>query len=1039
MTVQISKIIDEHLRFARRPSSHVSKQILLSDLLKKLFNIGLEDIFLGIEKDLKSSVKGFRGKTDLLYQNIIFEVKRNLDIELQDGERQLKKYFQALHESNPSLKHVGLITDCVNFIEYVPVIKNDEVADVRRIGKINLEESNYNDSTLWLDAILFSKSKIFPRAEDLKFRFGLESPTYNFVLDELENAWEKIRDMSSQKIKLELWKKNMEIVYGRKPTDRSFLDQTFLVLLVKLLVYLRIHRLDKSKEYRVFDALTGKYFKDFGISNLVEEGYYSWVIDDEVYCELEPTFDILLRQLMRYEISQINEDLFKEIYQEIVRKEDRHRLGEYYTPEWLAELTLIKAIESHYTKFPDVTPSILDPACGSGTFLTNAIHILKKKLKKRKSRAHLEKVLATIRNNVVGADINPLAVYIARANYIFALGELLAFKKDVLTIPVYVADTFQLTNIENLRDVQKGVYGVNADGEQLSIPYSVLKNPKKYEHVINQFEKIVTNYKNEKHVKGKASVYFRHTLAFSEREIDILNKTLKNLLKLIDEGRDSIWIFILSNDLAPWIFKQRKFDLLVGNPPWIAMRFMENEDYQEYLKLKAFEYQLIDQSKIQLFSNMEMATVFFNNALDLYLKENGTIAFVMPRSIITGAMQHDQFREFRIPKMRLTQILDFENIKPLFNVPSCTIICVNGEATSYPVPILEFAGTFESKNLSLNEASKCFVSKEGTYSPPILKGKRSPYYDKFKMGARLAPRPFWFIDFVVHPILSINPIEPKIKTTEKSQKQAKGNWKKVSLQGVVESRYIYSTLLSKDLLPFGYTDVRPVFVPAQARKNTFQLLSVSDLKQVDSLNASNWLNNVESLWKQFGSKKSEKNFPSVLDRVNYQNLLSLQNPSKRFILLYVASGTYIVSSVIDRKKISEFKVDQISIEPTEFIVESKTWFLESNNEDELHYLCSILNSKVLSKNVNKLQTRGLWGARDIHRRPFLFNIPNFEEHNEKHLKLVGISKSIHSMVSKIKKTGKPMGTSAQRRRIQKVFFNEFKEIDNLVKEILNIE
>ena len=1039
MNIQIPKVIEEHLRFARIAPSHVSKQILLSDLLKNLFNIGLEDIILGIEKDLKSSVKGFRGKTDLLYQNIIFEVKRKLDLELEDGEKQLKKYFQALHESNPNLKHIGLITDCINFIEYVPVIKNDEVTGIRRIGAINLEEINHNDSVLWLDAILFSKTKIFPKAEDFKFRFGLESPTYNIVLDELEIAWEKIKDMESSKIKIELWKKNMEIVYGRKPTGRSFLDQTFLVLLVKLLVYLRIHMLDESKELNVSDALTGKYFKDFGISNLVEEGYYSWVLDEKVYYDLEKTFKILLRQLMRYEISQINEDLFKEIYQEIVRKEDRHRLGEYYTPEWLAELTLLKAIEKHNTKYSDKIPSILDPACGSGTFLTNAIHILKKKLKKRKARAHLEKVLTTIRNNVVGVDINPLAVYIARANYIFALGDLLAFKKDIFTIPVYVADTFQLTNIENLDEVKNGVYEINADGEKLSIPYSVLKNQKKYEHTINQFEKIVTNYRNKERVEGKPSVYFRHTLIFTQREIEILNDTLKNLLKLIDEGRNSIWIFILSNDLAPWIFKQRKFDILIGNPPWIAMRFMENEDYQEYLKSKAFQYELIDQSKIQLFSNMEMATVFFNNSVDLYLKKHGTIAFVMPRSIITGAMQHNQFREFRKPTLKLNQILDFEKVKPLFNVPSCTIICTNGRETSYPVPILKFEGIIESKNMSLDKTLKHIVSKEGSYSPPILKGERSPYYDKFKMGSRLAPRPFWFIDFVVHPILRINPKAPNIKTTEKSRKQAKGNWKKVDLHGIVESEYIYATLLSKDLLPFGYTKIRPVFVPTEPTKNSFNLLSVSDLQHAGSMYASKWLNNVESFWKEYGSKKSEKNFPSVLDRVDYQNLLSLQNPSKRFILLYVASGTYIVSSVIDRTKISEFKMDHISIKPTEFIVESKTWFLESNNENEVHYLCSILNSKVLSENVNRLQTRGLWGARDIHRRPFLFNIPLFQEDDENHLRLAEISKATHSMVSKIKKTGTHKGISGKRRRIQKVFFKEFKEIDKLVKDILNIQ
>jgi hypothetical protein len=44
-------------------------------------------------------------------------------------------------------------------------------------------------------------------------------------------------------------------------------------------------------------------------------------------------------------LEDINEDLFKELYQEIVKKADRHRVGEYYTPEWLSKLTLEETLK----------------------------------------------------------------------------------------------------------------------------------------------------------------------------------------------------------------------------------------------------------------------------------------------------------------------------------------------------------------------------------------------------------------------------------------------------------------------------------------------------------------------------------------------------------------------------------------------------------------------------------------------------------------------------------------------------------------------
>ncbi len=1035
MSVDVKGILEEHLRFARRPFSHVSLQFLLSDLLKNLFDVSLEDIVLGLEKDVKSTIKGFRGKMDLLFRNIIFEVKRDLERELEDGEKQLERYFQALQESEPNIRNVGLITDCIRFIQYVPVIKDSEVEGIREISAINLEKDSHRDVVLWLDSILFSKPKISPNADDLKFRFGLGSPTYAYVLQEIEKTWAKIKERESTKIKLRLWNKHMEIVYGKVPTESGFLEQTYLVILVKLIVYVRIRGLANLKGFDAHEALTGEYFRSFGALNLVEEGYYSWILDEEIYAELKPALEALLKEITRYDTTQIDEDLFKEIYQEIVRKEDRHRVGEYYTPEWLAELTLIEALKQHKVVRPSETPSILDPACGSGTFLTNAIRILKEKLSKEDPSQVLETILAKVQ----GADINPLAVYIARANYTFALGDLLAFKKDMISIPIYVADTFQIADIEDIVEAPKRVYEIDADGKPLSIPYSILREHSKFREAIMRLERAVTEYiiKGTNHDTTLIHLEKGNSL-FSQKEINVLRNSLKTLLSLIDEGRDSVWLFMLSNVLAPIIFRQTKFDIIVGNPPWIAMRFIENVSYQEYVKSRVFRFGLMDSSKTQLFSNMEMATVFFSNSADLYLKEGGTIAFVMPRSILTGALQHVQFRKFKHPRLKLMEILDFEDVAPLFNVPSCVILCKKEGESSYPAFLRKFSGSLESRNLRLAEAKHQLNIQESSYAPPILEGQKSPYYFALRMGARLAPRPFWFVDFVSHPILRINPKTPKVKTTEESRRQAKGKWNRVELEGNVEADYIFATLLSKDLLPFGYTEMRPVIVPGEPKRDAFRLLNVANLRGKGSFHVAEWLEKVEMLWKKYRSTKAEKNFPSVLDRVDYQKLFSLQNPSKRYILLYVASGTYIVANVVDRNSIPDFTIDQTTIKPKEFVVESKTWFYESDNENEVHYLCSILNSRALSREVNKLQTRGLWGVRDIHRRPFLFSIPLYKSANKSHKRLAEIGKEAHRMVSKVKKIGKSKGISGKRRKIQKNLFAELKEIDEIVSEILNL-
>ena len=65
-------------------------------------------------------------------------------------------------------------------------------------------------------------------------------------------------------------------------------------------------------------------------------------------------------------------DLFKPLYQNLFPRALRHRLGEYYTPDWLAAHVLDQV---GYTGEPGAR--LLDPACGSGTFLLMALRRVK--------------------------------------------------------------------------------------------------------------------------------------------------------------------------------------------------------------------------------------------------------------------------------------------------------------------------------------------------------------------------------------------------------------------------------------------------------------------------------------------------------------------------------------------------------------------------------------------------------------------------------------------------------------------------------------
>ena len=159
-------------------------------------------------------------------------------------------------------------------------------------------------------------------------------------------------------------------------------------------------------------------------------------------------------------------DLFKPLYQDLFPRPLRRQLGEYYTPDWLAAHVLDQV---GYAGQPD--SRLLDPACGSGTFLVMALRRCERgegRGGEGRGRLHLlgEGLgLRTVEQPhptsprrtdfcslfplplsplpsfpIVGFDLNPLAVITARANYLIAIADLLPTLGRV-EIPVYLYDS----------------------------------------------------------------------------------------------------------------------------------------------------------------------------------------------------------------------------------------------------------------------------------------------------------------------------------------------------------------------------------------------------------------------------------------------------------------------------------------------------------------------------------------------------------------------------------------------------------------------
>jgi type I restriction-modification system DNA methylase subunit len=1031
---------------SRKAKSHSAKQLLFSNLVNEVFSIKPED--LELEVPIFSRVSLVRGRIDTVFGDLIIEFKVSLERELEEARAQLITYLQAYKERYPMRKFIGIATDNLRFVVYSPLIKNDVVIGLNKIEELYLEANELEFLYLWFDSYLFTVGKITPTSADIRRRFGIDSPTYSSFIQELSRMFSRIGFQGPVKVKYSNWQAYLEVVYGDKPSEvELFFNHTYLATLSKLLAYYRISGGRPIPRNEIKNLVYGDLFRRLGIFNFIEEDFFTWFFFKDIY---DYSIDLVFRlsnQLQIYDLNLLNEDILKELYQELVGTEVRHTLGEYYTPDWLAELIL----QDFVTKDP--LGGFLDPACGSGTFLFSTIKLVMPQLKKNGFTD--EQILTHVLEKVVGIDINPLAVVIARTNYLLALKEIIKSRKSSFSIPVYLADSIKIPKLEF--DVGKSVsyYRIDAENMQFGIPEDLARKPVALDSVLEKIRGHSTNY--EKNLQGSVKIYGNSNLlrknildSFkgSLKEIaednikQVLIEDLRTMLDLIDDDKNSIWSYILKNVFRPVTLK-RRFKFVIGNPPWLALQFMMDPSYQKFLKDQTFSYKLIEKNQTHLFPHLELATLFFCKISDTYLEDNGVIGFVMPKSVLS-AMHHRKFIRLHFPSskgnnldLRLETILDLEGVRPLFNIPSCVLVAKKGEITEYPVPMTSFNGFLPSRNEELDNAKHFLKESRSTFTPvtPPEPTDTGYYYTHFFQGATIFPRNFWFVSIQSDPVLGFDPTIPYVKSSKENVTKKPWN---VFLEGNVEADCLYGTIIGGDVLPFGYKRVQPVVMPLIEEGDKLYLMkSKEDALSNGYPNLSEYLGEAESYWKELATSKA-KSF-TVYEWLNYRNKLTNQYLKSPYKVLYVATATFLASCVISKDDPLIYIVtEDFTFGLKGFVAESKTYFYETDNELEAFYLCAILNSKVVDDWIKPMQNKGDWGERDIHKRPLLLPIPKFDPNDSRHGSLGEIGKKCKSIIMSNLEKMQSRSIGRDRSIARKLLVEELNQINDIVVQLIDI-
>ena len=109
------------------------------------------------------------------------------------------------------------------------------------------------------------------------------------------------------------------------PVKRNcFLKHTYLSTFVKLLIHVKITKGIPQNFEEIMPILFGNTFQNAGIMGFMEEDFFMWTNAPVIRKQSGEIFHKLLQEIYVYDLNKINEDVLKELYQELVDPEIRY-------------------------------------------------------------------------------------------------------------------------------------------------------------------------------------------------------------------------------------------------------------------------------------------------------------------------------------------------------------------------------------------------------------------------------------------------------------------------------------------------------------------------------------------------------------------------------------------------------------------------------------------------------------------------------------------------------------------------------------------
>ena len=931
---------------------------------------------------------GNSGRMDLYVHNTCIEFKTDIlrnGVPNPEHVAQLDGYIENLLKAGSGVQN-GILTDGVNYFlrrvgeKQLPLPKQETMRVFNHPEQAHLLRE-------YLHGIISAPAEnVSPTAENLERHFGSESDAFRAGNLLLKDAYEAHRDAPTVAVKRRLWRDLLQVALGKDAatagdeSDWLFIRHTYITSLVAVIMQQQLlGDVTRHAAERPDDLLKGRI--------LAEQSDLHGVIDADLFTwPTEVGESKYLREIARvvtqFDWTQDAKEVAPTLYQNVISQEERKKLGEYYTPRWLAKEITEATVDD------PLNQRALDPACGSGTFIETAVERIISRAGELSATAPLRK----LQENVVGIDIHPVAVQLAKATWVMAAADTIRAARaegmdtdaagGSVSAPIYLGDSMQLRydtgtlaasqSIElETRETLPGHTGPVT----FNIPKELARQQADVDRIISEIAIAMDEGRDAERV------------ADAHRMSDECRESMKAVAALMGElhaaDRNHVWAYYIRNMIRPAVIAEEKVDRIIGNPPWLTYGQSADIIREELRGMSENRYQIWAGGKLA--PHQDIATLFYTRCAELYAKPQAVIGMVLPHSALRSG-QHLKWRsgDYRRKggrnapsiglNLRVREPWDLDNVVPdFFPMPASVVFAeyvgVGQGAALAPGTVQVWRGDWQDDYAGICRKSEALHRDDGKF--------KSPYAELSSQGPTIVDRRLFFVETMPHtamlPAANTTNIRPRASGQDKINYEGRLHL----LEGVVSNDHLFDVYLGECVAPYVALDPLKAALPVHRPTMTIPLLPDGgiDVEALHPTMQRRWNNAAE----MFREAHQGRGITELFANLNHLNKLTNQLEYLRGVI--TGDGMVRVAYTTQGQPTAAIVKDKYAV------IDHKLYQTECQSEDEAHYVTAFLNSNALTKAAEMFMTKGLYGARDFHKHGWKLPIPRYDAGDPLHVSL----------------------------------------------------